>query len=101
MKRRQLTLYPMDSGLFVARCIPKNKHVNHSVNVLLSEQQLDYVHVSKMKEFAAWYLPAWYFTISSISLISDYKPKTAMSTAFFDVFTYVFDCLYGVKVFKV
>ncbi|XP_065572716.1 pre-mRNA-splicing factor ATP-dependent RNA helicase PRP16-like [Artemia franciscana] len=50
-KRKQLTMYPVDSGLFVARWIPKNKHVDHSVNVLLSEQELNFVHVSEMKEY--------------------------------------------------
>ena len=26
--------YPVDSGLFVARWFPRNKHVDHSVNVI-------------------------------------------------------------------
>ena len=45
-------LYPMDSGLIVARWISKKKHDDDSVNILLSEQQMDFVHVSEMKEFA-------------------------------------------------
>ena len=50
-KRKQLTLNQVDSGLFVARWFPRNKHVDQSVNVPISEQQLDYVPVSEMKEF--------------------------------------------------
>ena len=91
-------MYPVDSGLFVARWYPRNKHVDHSVNVPLSEQQLDYVHVSEMKEFSKQLLTAYVF--SSLILydfvdIFDFglQAKNCYVTAFVDVFTYVFDCL--------
>jgi len=45
-------MYPVDSGLFVASCIPKIKYVDHSENGQLSEQQLEFVNLSEMKEFA-------------------------------------------------
>ena len=96
----------MDSGLFVARWIPKNKQVDHSVNVPLSEQQLDYVHVSEMKEFANSFITAY---VSSSLILYDFvdvfdfglQAKNCHVTAFVDVFAYVFDCLYGVTVFNV
>ena len=99
-------MYLVDSGLFVARWIPKNKHVDHSVNVPLSEQQLDFVYVSEMKEFAKQFITAY---VSSSLILYDFidipdfglQAKNCHVAASVDVFTYVFDCLYGVAVFNV
>ena len=82
-------MYLVDSGLFVARWIPKNKHVVHFVNVPLSELQLDFVHVSEMKEFAK----------QLHYCLCIFQPEIV--TAFVHVFTYVFDCLHGVIIFNV
>jgi hypothetical protein len=42
----------VDSGIFVAHLLLRNKRVSRFLHVLLSEQQLDLVHVWEMKEFA-------------------------------------------------
>ena len=71
----------------------KNKNVDHSVNVPLSEQQLDYVHVSEIKEFTKQLHYCLCISLIFFDFVEIFdfglQAKNCHVTAFVDVFTYV------------